>query len=116
MSMMFRGERIAFTRVWVLAVALMALAGLFGCGQSKGGPASQTLEVAVVTLQAEPVALTTELAGRTVAYRVAEVRPQVSGIVLKRSSPREATCERVRSSTRSTPLPSRRPSTMPGRH
>jgi len=84
MSMIFCGERIAFTRVWVLAVALMAVAGLFGCGQSKGGPASQTLEVAVVTLQAEPVALTTELAGRTVAYRVAEVRPQVSGIVLKR--------------------------------
>ncbi len=82
--MMFCGKRIAFTKVWVLTILLMAVAGLFGCGQSKGGPVSQTPEVAVVTLQSEPVALTTELAGRTVAYRVAEVRPQVNGIVLKR--------------------------------
>jgi hypothetical protein len=35
-------------------------------------------------LHPQPVALTTDLPGRTVAYRVAEVRPQVNGIVLKR--------------------------------
>jgi membrane fusion protein (multidrug efflux system) len=38
----------------------------------------------VVTLHAQPVTITTDLPGRTVAYRIAEVRPQVSGVILKR--------------------------------
>ena len=42
-------------------------------------------EVGVVTLKSEPLQITTELPGRTNAYRVAEVRPQVSGIILKRN-------------------------------
>ena len=33
----------------------------------------------------EPLKITTELPGRTSAFRVAEVRPQVSGIILKRN-------------------------------
>jgi membrane fusion protein (multidrug efflux system) len=40
--------------------------------------------VAVVTIQPQRVELTTELPGRTAAFRVAEVRPQVSGIIQKR--------------------------------
>jgi membrane fusion protein (multidrug efflux system) len=40
--------------------------------------------VTVVTLKAEPVVLTRQLPGRTNAYLVAEVRPQVTGIVKKR--------------------------------
>ena len=40
--------------------------------------------VTVVDLRAGRVSLTTELPGRTSAYRVAEVRPQVNGVVLKR--------------------------------
>jgi len=43
-----------------------------------------TPEVAVVTVQPEKATLTTELPGRTSAYLVAEVRPQVSGIIQKR--------------------------------
>lgn len=39
----------------------------------------------VVTLKAEPLNITTDLPGRTAAYRIAEVRPQVSGIILKRN-------------------------------
>lgn len=42
-------------------------------------------EVAFITIQTEKVTLTTELPGRTSPYLVAEVRPQVSGIILKRS-------------------------------
>jgi len=42
-------------------------------------------EVGVVTLKTEPLQMTTELPGRTNPYRVAEVRPQVSGIILKRN-------------------------------
>lgn len=33
----------------------------------------------------EPLQITTELPGRTSAFRIAEVRPQVSGIILKRN-------------------------------
>ena len=40
--------------------------------------------VDVVTLKEEPVTLTTELPGRTSAYRIAEVRPQVNGVLQKR--------------------------------
>lgn len=40
--------------------------------------------VNVVTLQSSPLMLTTELTGRSAPLRVAEVRPQVSGIILKR--------------------------------
>ena len=38
----------------------------------------------VVTLKEEPVTLTTELPGRTSAFRIAEVRPQVNGVLQKR--------------------------------
>lgn len=40
--------------------------------------------VGVVTLKTESLALTTDLPGRTRAFRVAEVRPQVGGIIQKR--------------------------------
>ncbi|NTU93931.1 MAG: efflux RND transporter periplasmic adaptor subunit [Chlorobiaceae bacterium] len=41
-------------------------------------------EVSVVTMKTEPVVLTRDLPGRTSALRMAEIRPQVSGIVTKR--------------------------------
>ena len=41
-------------------------------------------EVTVVTLASSDVNLTTELPGRAVAFRKAEVRPQVSGILQQR--------------------------------
>lgn len=41
-------------------------------------------EVGVVTLAPQKVEIVTQLPGRTAAFRVAEVRPQVSGIVQKR--------------------------------
>jgi membrane fusion protein, multidrug efflux system len=49
-------------------------------GPSQGGPP----EVAVVMIQPQRRMLTTELTGRTAAHRIAEVRPQVGGIVQKR--------------------------------
>jgi membrane fusion protein (multidrug efflux system) len=42
-------------------------------------------EVAVVTMQEKYVRLTTELPGRTAVYQMAEIRPQVGGIILKRA-------------------------------
>lgn len=57
-----------------------------GCGKKKpaGGPPPGPPEVGVVTLQLQRVAITTELPGRTSASLVAEVRPQVNGIIQKR--------------------------------
>jgi membrane fusion protein (multidrug efflux system) len=74
-------------RAKLIAVAgvLAGFLMLTGCGQqkTKGGPGGPT-EVAVVTVHPEKIAITTELSGRTSAYRVAEIRPQVSGLIQKR--------------------------------
>ncbi|WP_191923363.1 efflux RND transporter periplasmic adaptor subunit [Pantoea agglomerans] len=69
--------------------AVMMLSGSFlltGCDNNKSEQAAQQPPaVGVVTLKTEPLKISTELPGRTSAYRVAEVRPQVSGIILKRN-------------------------------
>jgi len=71
-----------------LLILLIFLAGvLAGCGQKEaqgqvGSPPKPEIEV--VVLHSQPVSLTTELPGRTTAFRVANVRPQVSGVILKR--------------------------------
>ncbi len=54
-----------------------------GCGNKKQPPQAAP-EVAVVVIKHETVPITTELPGRTSAFLVAEVRPQVSGIIKKR--------------------------------
>jgi membrane fusion protein, multidrug efflux system len=41
-------------------------------------------EVATVTVGCQAVSLTTELPGRTSPFRIAEIRPQVNGLILKR--------------------------------
>jgi membrane fusion protein (multidrug efflux system) len=65
-----------------LAVLVLAVAA---CGKKDNAAAAPPKPtVGVVTVQAQPVSLTTELPGRTTPYRVAEVRPQVNGIILKR--------------------------------
>jgi membrane fusion protein (multidrug efflux system) len=68
-------------------VTLGALvAGLItsGCGSQQPPPKPPVPEVAIQTVQLERVVLNAELPGRTSAYLVAEVRPQVSGIIQKR--------------------------------
>lgn len=70
-------------------VGMMALGlGLAGCNEARtqAGPSGPPPKpsVDVVTLHAEPVTLTTDLPGRTAPFRTAEVRPQVSGVILKR--------------------------------
>jgi membrane fusion protein, multidrug efflux system len=66
--------------------AILALAvALFACGAKKAAPPPPPpVAVKVVTLKTQSVSLTTDLPGRTVPYRVAEIRPQVSGVILKR--------------------------------
>ncbi|OPY17973.1 MAG: Multidrug resistance protein MexA precursor [Syntrophus sp. PtaB.Bin075] len=71
----------------ILAAVLAGFLLTAGCGQKaengKAGPGGPP-EVAVVTVQPERVVITTALSGRTSPYLIAEVRPQVSGILQKR--------------------------------
>ena len=54
-----------------------------GCARQAAPPPPKPA-VTVVDLHARRVSLTTELPGRVSAYRIAEVRPQVNGVILKR--------------------------------
>jgi membrane fusion protein (multidrug efflux system) len=69
-----------------LLLALAAIALASGCSRKPAGPPAQAgpVEVGVVTVTPTAVTLTRELPGRTSAFRVAEVRARVNGIVLKR--------------------------------
>jgi membrane fusion protein, multidrug efflux system len=76
-------------RVRVIVVAGFLLGGLMlnGCGKKTNAgapPPSGPPEVGVVVVKPERVTLTTELSGRTSPQLIAEVRPQVSGIIQKR--------------------------------
>ncbi|NGM49178.1 efflux RND transporter periplasmic adaptor subunit [Caulobacter sp. 602-2] len=76
---------LAASAVLLAAVSLT----LAACGQGKGGAAGGMgaggpTPVGVVVVKTEPVTLTSELQGRTSAYLVSEVRPQVGGIVKAR--------------------------------
>src|SRR6187551_713667 len=70
----------------LLALALL----LTACGKPSQGPPGAAfgpqgpMEVGVVTIATTPVTLTQDLPGRISAFRVAEVRARVNGIVLKR--------------------------------
>jgi membrane fusion protein (multidrug efflux system) len=69
----------------VVCVVIVAFGATTGCrGRAATAPPRGPVEVGVVTLQTEKVTLTTELPGRTSPYLVAEVRPQVSGIIRQR--------------------------------
>jgi membrane fusion protein (multidrug efflux system) len=70
-----------------LILVLLAAGILAGCDktseQKPAGPPPKP-QVEVVVMHTQPVSLTTELPGRVSAFRVAEVRPQVTGVILKR--------------------------------
>ena len=75
----------------ITAVAILVLSA--GCGRGSndkagkpapGAPALPPPQVGVVTVKAEPIALTTELPGRIAAVRTAEVRARATGILLQR--------------------------------
>jgi membrane fusion protein (multidrug efflux system) len=71
-------------RRYVGAVLALA-AALAACGGKKAPPPPPApVAVKVVTLKTQSVSLTTDLPGRTVPYRVADIRPQVNGVILKR--------------------------------
>jgi membrane fusion protein (multidrug efflux system) len=72
-------KRIELAGAAAVGVALL----LSACGKEQSGPPPPP-EVGVFTLQPRNIAITDQLPGRTTAFRVAEVRPQVTGIVQRR--------------------------------
>jgi membrane fusion protein (multidrug efflux system) len=82
--MAFARRHIGIARACPIGIALL----LSGCNQPPGNSAAPAAppppEVGTVTIVARPTTLTTELPGRTVPYRIAEVRPRVSGLIQDR--------------------------------
>ena len=68
-------------RVSLAALLAVLVAGCGGHGPGERPPPT----VGVVTVEPQPVTLTAELPGRTSPYEVADVRPQVGGIIQARS-------------------------------
>jgi membrane fusion protein (multidrug efflux system) len=71
---------------WVPVLLVLALVGALTACKEPVQPAAAVpaVMVGVVTLKAESQTLSTELPGRTRAFMISEVRPQISGIVQKR--------------------------------
>jgi len=70
-----------------IALGAVLLNGLWliGCDRKiEAQQAPKVPEVAIVVIQPQRIELTTELPGRTSAYRISEIRPQVNGIIQKR--------------------------------
>jgi len=67
-----------------VAVLLLVLSAVSCDRRQKAPPPPPVPEVSTVTVQTQKIMLTTELPGRTSAYRIAEIRPQVSGLIRKR--------------------------------
>ena len=79
-------QRMSGNKLIVHIGMLAACLLMAGCGNSKPAapPPSGPPEVGIIVVKPEKVALTTELSGRTVPQLIAEVRPQVNGIIKKR--------------------------------
>lgn len=67
-----------------LALLLSACGGGGGEQQPQQGAPQGPPQVGFVTVQAQPVTLTTQLPGRTAPYETSDVRPQVNGLILAR--------------------------------
>ena len=78
---MFVNEKV---RLIVVSMVLLCSLLLDACERQAPPPPPTVTEVATVTVQTQRVVLTNELPGRTSPYRVAEIRPQVSGIIQRR--------------------------------
>ncbi len=71
---------------WLTIVTLATLATLSGCGKDNGQPAKPPpAEVAVLAMHAQDIPLTRELVGRISAFRSADVRARVAGVLQKRA-------------------------------
>lgn len=67
-----------------VCLSLFILVLLGGCSGGEPAPQAITPKVSVISIKPQSQVLTTELAGRTQAFMVAQIRPQVGGIVQRR--------------------------------
>jgi len=75
----------AFRIPWRVALVLTCCGfGMTACKRQIQPPTAPLPEVMTVTVSQQPLTLTTELPGRTSPYRVADVRPQINGLIQKR--------------------------------
>ncbi|MCL2590157.1 MAG: efflux RND transporter periplasmic adaptor subunit [Betaproteobacteria bacterium] len=68
----------------LLAMALASTLVFTACDKGKPPPPPPPMTVGVIVTAVEPVPLVSELPGRTTPFMVAELRPQVTGIIQKR--------------------------------
>jgi membrane fusion protein (multidrug efflux system) len=86
LSLPVRARGRAGTGAAGLALAAFVATTVGACGPRPSVmKAPPTPEVGVATVRSERLVLTTELPGRTAAYLVADVRPQVNGIIQQRT-------------------------------
>ncbi len=72
----------------MIAAGVAATLLLAGCNEQKAAQSNAPVvktEVSAMALHPQSVAITAELPGRTAAYLIAEVRPQVGGIIRSRN-------------------------------
>jgi membrane fusion protein (multidrug efflux system) len=77
---------VSATATQALTALSLAAFGLAACNKPQAAqkPLAQAAQVDVVTVHSGPVELTTEQPGRLTAHRIAELRPQVGGLIMKR--------------------------------
>ena len=67
-----------------LGIVVTLVFALAACAKKQPPPPRPPPTVKVTTLTPQAVSLTTDLPGRTVAFKIADIRPQVSGVIQKR--------------------------------
>jgi membrane fusion protein (multidrug efflux system) len=79
------GTTYKLIRCSVVLATLLSGILIGGCDrQQQSSPPTPVPQVATVTVKPQKLVLTTELPGRTAAFRIAEIRPQVNGLIQKR--------------------------------
>lgn len=79
-----KSNRLYATWRMLLPLALVVVFLLVGCDRKPKSAARPVPEVSVETITPSKVLLSTELSGRTSAFRIAEIRPRVNGLIQKR--------------------------------
>src|SRR5882724_711347 len=80
-----RSSRRNLGRAAILACLIVSPILVAGCERAPAAkPAPQPAEVGVIAVHPVPVQRTTELPGRTTAVTTSDVRPQITGVILRR--------------------------------
>ena len=82
--MRFRNVFVSPLSLWVFLCFSSVCYFLVGCDRKPVQPPPMVPEVTIMPVSFQKITLTTELPGRTSAFRMAEIRPQVNGLLLKR--------------------------------